>query len=366
MNYIDEYQDEKLAAGLLKKINEIKFPKKIKIMEVCGSHTMAIYKYGIKSLISDKIELISGPGCPVCVTAETYINKAISLARKEEVILTTFGDLLRVPANNSSLIKEMSKGSNVRIVYSPLEAVDIARNNPDKEVIFLAIGFETTIPSIALSVKKAEKLKLTNFSLLQSLKIMPPVLKQLLIFNKAEIDGFILPGHVSSIIGSNLFSFLADDYDKPSVVAGFEPLDIIISIYYLTKMMRDKSNELLNSYGRLVKSEGNKKARNLINEMFTSIKSYWRGMGVIENSGLELKDEYAEFSAEHKFEIKNESYQKDENCICGEIIVGKKQPVDCKLFSKVCTPVNPVGPCMVSSEGSCSAHYLYNRKDGEE
>ncbi len=363
MKYSDEYQDKKLAYGLLEKIYEINFSKKIKLMEVCGTHTMSIYKYGIKNLIPDTIELISGPGCPVCVTPEFYINKAVSLAKNKNIIITTFGDLLRVPANNSSLLQEMTEGKNIKIVYSPLEAVDIAVDNPDKEVIFLAIGFETTIPTIALSVKKAEKLKIENFSILQSLKIMPPILKQLLYNGDINIDGFILPGHVSTILGFKAFSFLSRNHNIPGVVAGFEPLDIIISIYHLSNMLKNNKADILNLYKRLVKPQGNQKALEIINDMFLPVESCWRGIGMIEESGLKLKDKYIKFSAENKFHIEQQDYKKNEECLCGEIIIGKREPFDCKLFSKGCTPLKPMGPCMVSREGTCSVYYHYRDKE---
>ena len=323
MKYLNEYQDKEIIAGLVKKINNLKLIKRVKIMEVCGTHTMSIYKNGIKSLIPDKIELISGPGCPVCVTPETYINQAISLADRENIIITSFADLLRVPGKNSSLQKEKARGLNIQTVNSPLEAVDIAVKNPQKEVVFLAVGFETTIPAIALSIKKAKSDEIGNFYLLQSLKLMPPVLKELIFDREVEIDGFILPGHVSTVIGSDPFLFLSK-YNKPGVIAGFEPVDIVKAIYHLCKMITVVQTGVKNLYKRFVKNKGNKQALEVIENIFRPTSSYWRGIGSVEESGLKLKDEYLRFSAEKEFKINKIQPVKDKNCICGEILKGKK------------------------------------------
>lgn len=361
MRYMNEYQNKEIIDGLVKKIKEIRLARRIKIMEVCGTHTMSIFKHGIKSLLSEKIELISGPGCPVCVTPELYINQAIYLARRKNVIIATFADLLRVPGKYGSLQEERSQGRNI----TPLEAVNIASKNPHLDVIFLAVGFETTVPTIGLSIKKANTLGLNNFYLLQSLKIMPPVLKQLMGDEEVEIDGFILPGHVSTIIGSEAFDFLSRDYNIPGVVAGFEPVDIIMAIYRLNKLLRNKKARVENVYGRVVKNKGNKKALVLIDKIFRPEDCYWRGLGIIANSGLRLRDEYIKFDAGVKFKLKRTiSYDKNNQCICGDILKGKEEPTDCKLFSIKCTPARPVGPCMVSREGACAAYYHYQEKAG--
>lgn len=366
VKYIDEYHDKQIISRIVKMINKIELPKRIKIMEVCGTHTMSIRKHGIKSLLPDQIELISGPGCPVCVTPESYINHAISLAKKKNVIITTFADLMRVPGKFGSLQEEKSRGGDIRIVYSPLEAVEIARKTPEKEVIFLAVGFETTIPTIALSVKKANSLGLNNFYLLQSLKTMPPVLKQLLSDKEVEIDGFILPGHVSTVIGSNAFAFLSKDYNIPGIVAGFEPADIIMAIYRLSKILIKNNAVVENLYNRLVKEHGNRSALAVIDEIFGPEDSYWRGLGIVKNSGLRLKNEYLKFAVETKikFNYKQDHYENNNQCICGDILKGKKKPTDCKLFSRSCTPSRPLGPCMVSQEGTCAAYYNYRGKRG--
>lgn len=365
MKYSEEYQDRQIINGLVKKIKEIKLPGKVNIMEVCGTHTMSIFENGIKSLLPGKIQLVSGPGCPVCVTPQSYINKAISLAGKENVIITTFADLLQIPGKSGSLQKEMTHGGDIRTVYSPLEAVDIASKNPDLEVIFLAIGFETTIPTIALSVNKANKLDLNNYYLLQSLKMMPPVLKHLLRDEKVKIDGFILPGHVSSVIGSKAFDFLSKEYNIPGVVTGFEAGDIIMGLYRLCTMLKNNKVVVENLYSRLVNYHGNEKALAVIDEVFRTVDSCWRGLGMIMDSGLELKEEYIKFSAEKRFQFEQKHNESKEECICGEILKGEKEPTDCRLFSSACTPLKPVGPCMVSREGTCAAYYRYRgRRQG--
>ncbi|ACL69150.1 hydrogenase formation protein HypD [Halothermothrix orenii] len=362
MKCVDELSDRKIISGIVSKIKAIKLSGKVKIMEVCGTHTMSIFKNGIKSLLPDSIELISGPGCPVCVTPDIYIDKALALAKKENVIITTFADLLRVPGSSGTLQEMRVNRKNITTVYSPLEAVKIAYNNPGQEVIFLAIGFETTIPAIALSIIKANQLGLNNFSILQSLKIMPPVLQELVLDKDLDVDGFILPGHVSTISGLQPFEFLARDYHVPGVVAGFEPGDIILSIYTLCKMLKDNDIRVKNLYPRLVRLEGNKKAQELIKEIFTPVDSYWRGLGTITGSGLKLRKVYHRYSAEKKFQFGDTQYRPGKGCICGEILKGKQKPTDCRLFGIKCTPMKPEGPCMVSREGTCAAYYRYRGK----
>jgi len=359
LKYLDEYNNQQLISGFTEKIKGLGFTQKVRLMEVCGTHTMAICRNGIKNLLPEEVELISGPGCPVCVTPAEYIDQAISLAGNDGVIISTFADLLRVPGNDSSLQKELARGADIRMVCSPLEAVQIACENPKRQVVFLAVGFETTIPVIALSIKKAAELEINNFSLLQSLKLIPPVLEELARDRALGIDGFLLPGHVSTVIGSEAFEFLSKEYNIPGVVAGFEGGDILMALYRLCYLFKNRNKRIENLYSRLVNYRGNTKALALINEIFIPVDSYWRGIGTIRDSGLILRAQYREFSAEERFQLTPLCSERDTGCICGEILKGRKKPVDCKLFSRVCTSSNPVGPCMVSQEGTCAAYFYY-------
>ncbi|OCL27740.1 hydrogenase formation protein HypD [Orenia metallireducens] len=361
MKYLEEFRDVATVKKMLYKL-KLESNKKIKIMEVCGTHTMAIFRTGIRDLLPDNIELISGPGCPVCVTPQGYIDTAIELSKREDIIITTFADMMRVPGTDSSLQKQKALGANVRMVYSPLDAVKIAQDNPDKEVVFLAIGFETTIPTIALSVKRVEELNLNNYSILQSLKTMPATMEGLVLDEEIEIDGFICPGHVSTVIGVKPYEFLAEKYGVPAVVAGFESGDIVFALYKLLKMIQDREPKIENVYSRLVKYEGNQSAINIISDIFEVTNSQWRGLGEIKGSGLKLRNEYQNIDTEIKLGISISREKKLKGCICGEVLKGKKTPLECKLFSKACTPVNPIGACMVSEEGTCAAYYKYGKK----
>ncbi|ADL12205.1 hydrogenase formation protein HypD [Acetohalobium arabaticum] len=358
MEYIDKFRDPELVRGLLKRITA-KVDSRVRIMEVCGTHTRAILKSGIKNLLSDNIELISGPGCPICVTSSGYIDAAVKLASKEEVIVATFGDMMRVPGNEISLHQAKASGCDIRVVYSPLDTVELAQQNPDSEVVFLALGFETTAPTIALNINQAAKLELQNYSILSSLKTMPGVMEKLAASDELNLDGFICPGHVSTIIGAEPFEFLAYQYNLPAVIAGFEPGDILLGLYQLLEMEAAGISRLKNQYSRVVKYRGNRQAIDRIYNIFTRTDAFWRGMGSIEDSGLRLKDEYRQFSARDKFGIQISNRKKPEGCICGEILRGIKKPVDCELFADSCTPESPIGPCMVSSEGACAAYYQY-------
>jgi len=358
LKYIDEYRDEKIAQSILKEINAIS-KKKVNLMEVCGTHTVVIFRNGIKKILPKNINLISGPGCPVCVTPISYIDEIIALSKKDNFIITTFGDMIKVPGSTSSLEREKANGADIRIVYSTLDALNIARNNPLKKVVFMGIGFETTSPTIASAILKAKEEKINNFSVLSVAKIMPPAMKSLLDVEEVNIDGFICPGHVSAIIGSDPYNFIASQYKVSCVICGFEPLDILQSIYMLIKQIEEGKAKVEIQYKRVVKPEGNKIALDKIKEVFKVIDSDWRGIGNIFLSGLEIKDKYRQFNA-RKFEVETEETKEPRGCRCGEVLRGVIIPPECSLFRKVCTPENPLGACMVSTEGTCAAYYKYN------
>ena len=360
MKFIEEFREPKLAQRLIKRICEFS-TKRINLMEVCGTHTTVIFRSGIKKLLPDFVNLLSGPGCPVCVTPETEIEKAILLAKRRDFIITTFGDILRVPGATSSLEKERTKGSDIRVVYSCLDALNIARSNPGKMVIFLGVGFETTSPTITATVLQAEEEGVDNFFILSTLKLIPPAMELLLKSREVRIDGFICPGHVSVIIGAKPYRKLAENYQVPCVIAGFEPLDILQSIYLLLLQIKEKRPRVVIQYKRAVKAEGNQKAQKLMKKVFEIKDSHWRGLGMIEKSGLFLRKEYRGFDVEKKFPLKVKRTIRRSGCICGEILRGVKSPSDCPLFGKSCTPENAIGPCMVSSEGSCAAYFKYGR-----
>lgn len=362
MKYLDEYRQPNIAKKILDKIKAIS-RREIKLMEVCGTHTVAIFRSGIRNILPDNISLISGPGCPVCVTSKEDIDKAVVISRQKGVILATYGDMFRVPGSRSSLEIEKANGADVRIVYSSLDALEIARRNPEKRLVLMGIGFETTSPTIASAIITAKKENLKNFYVLVFHKLIPPAMKAILDSGEMMINGFICPGHVSTIIGSYPYEFIAKDYNVGCVITGFEPVDILQGILMLVQMIESESPKVEIEYRRFVKPEGNPKALELINEVFNICDSKWRGLGVISNSGLTLKNEYAMFDADPVFDIKtdfNDEYEEESlQCICGEILKGIKIPTDCGLFGNLCTPDTPVGPCMVSSEGTCSAYFKY-------
>lgn len=357
-NYIDEFRDKAVIQKIVDCLGTYS-GRKLKIMEVCGTHTMAISRFGLRSLLPVTIELLSGPGCPVCVTPTSYIDSAIELAGNKDVIITTFGDMMRIPGSDSTLLYKKAKGSNVQVVYSPLNAIDIARNNPDKEVVFLSVGFETTTPVIALSVYKAKSEGIKNFSVLTANKTMPEAIKALAGDKDLDIDGFIYPGHVGAIIGTDFFSYVAYNMEKAGVVAGFEPLDILYSINVLVKNITEGKHVLENMYSRIVAKEGNVKAQQKMYEVFEPVDAVWRGIGMIPGSGLGIRSQYSEYDASRKLGVELKNSPEPKGCLCGEVLKGKKKPSDCKLFKAACTPENPVGACMVSSEGTCAAYYKY-------
>lgn len=342
--------------SLVEEINKL-LPHPIRIMEVCGTHTVSIFKGGIKSLLPDSIRLISGPGCPVCVTSIEDVDKAIELARKDNVILTTFGDMMRVPGSSSSFQEERAKGRDIRIVYSPTDTLKIAEENPDWKVVFFATGFETTSPSVAVLAKEA--LRLNNFFIYSVHKLIPPALSALIEDTEVNVDAFIMPGHVSTILGTLPYIFIAEKYKKPCIITGFEPMDILESIYMIVKQVAEDRSEVEIQYRRAVRKEGNPKAVTILNEVFEPADSNWRGIGVIPNSGLKLRKRFEKIDAEKVFDISVISSPEPKGCSCGEVLRGIKIPPECKLFAKVCTPEHPIGACMVSSEGSCAAYYKY-------
>lgn len=330
------------------------------IMEVCGTHTMACARFGIYNLLPRKVKLLSGPGCPVCVTDGGYVSTAISIGEREDTVVVTFGDMLRVPSRKGSLEGARAEGSDIRVVYSPQQAIEIAGGNPEKKVVFLAIGFETTIPTIALTALKARKLD--NLSFLTSLRLIPPAMKAICENPDVLIDGFLCPGHVSVIIGKDSYSDITDIYEKPCVISGFTASDIVDSTALLLEMLEEERYDVVNNYQRAVKDEGNIKAKNTIDECFEVVDIKWRGLGVIPDSGMDFRDELADLDARNVFGVEIPDEKEPEGCRCGDVLRGLITPSECGLFVKVCTPDSPVGPCMVSSEGACAAYYKYGRE----
>ena len=335
--------------------------KSINIMEVCGTHTMEIARNGLKQLLPPEINLISGPGCPVCVTPTIEIDRIIEIIRNYDITVFSFGDMIKVPGSSSSLAYEKSIGKDVVICYSPLYALEFAENNPDKNVIFIAIGFETTAPLSSVIVKRASDKKLRNFFIYCTHKIIPPALEVLLKDKEVRIDGLLLPGHVSAIIGSKPYSFIAENYKIPGVISGFDPEGILQAIKMILIQLQQKKPKIEIEYKSVVKEEGNTVAVNQIHEVFEAEDSMWRGLGSIPKSGLKLKTDFSEFDAKLKFPTKKLNSREPKGCECGNVLKGIKKPDECKLFAKSCTPDNPIGPCMVSSEGTCAAYYKFYR-----
>ena len=364
MKYLNEYRNTEKQKEIITEIQKYSklIKEKVNIMEVCGTHTMAIGKYGIRKLLPENISLISGPGCPVCVTPQEYIDTAIELSKNKDIYICTFGDMMKVPGTFSSLEKERGSGAKIFVVYSPLDALKIAEMNKNKKVVFLSIGFETTTPLISQTVMIAKEKKIKNFFILSGNKLIPPVMEFLLKEKDTKIDGFICPGHVSAIIGTEPYKKISEKFNVSCIISGFEPFDILISIFLILKNIKEGKAEVINEYKRTVKEKGNIKAQSSIYDTFDIVDSEWRGIGIVKDSGLKLKEKLSEFDADKEFRIKIKSSEKKKGCICGEILKGKKNPFDCPLFEKVCNPLNPVGPCMVSSEGTCSAYYKYERK----
>ena len=328
-------------------------------MEFCGSHTVTIFRYGIRQILPKTLQMVSGPGCPICVTANADLDKAIALAQIPGVIIATFGDMLKVPGSYSSLERVKAEGADVRMVYSTMDALKVAEENPSKSVVFLGVGFETTAPTIAASILQAEERRMRNYYVLSLHKLCPPVIRALLNSGEVKLHGLICPGHVSAIIGSHPWEFIARDYGIACVIAGFEPLDILQCVAMLTAQIENGESKVEIAYRRGVRPEGNSQALKLMEQVFEPCPAQWRGMGEVPDSGLKLRKRYQHFDAEVAFDITLGPTYEPKGCICGDILRGVKTPLDCQLFAKACTPEYPVGPCMVSSEGSCSAYYLY-------
>ncbi len=358
MKYADEYRDSGLSRKIIEKIHQTA-GKNIRLMEVCGTHTVSIFRSGIRSVLPETISLLSGPGCPVCVTDQQDIDAFIALSRIENTIITTFGDLIRVPGTTSSLQREQADGRDIRIVYSTMDALEIARKNPDKNVVFLGIGFETTTPTIAASLISARQSGLKNYFVYPAHKLVPPALFALMETIGVQIDGFLLPGHVSVIIGTDAYRPFFEKHPLPCVVAGFEPADILLAVLQLSEQIADGAPRLENAYPRAVTASGNIRAMKMTDLVFEPCDVPWRGIGVIPKSGLAIKKEFEMFDAGKQFDITVTESQPPKGCACGEILTGKKIPPECALYKKVCTPMSPVGPCMVSAEGTCAAYYKY-------
>jgi len=359
VKYLDEFRDLELAKKLALKIKEVAGKEKIQLMEVCGTHTMSISKFGIKSLLPENIRLISGPGCPVCVTPNPYMDRALSLSLAPDVLVTTFGDMLRVPGSTRSLEEARACGGKVKMVYSPVDALKLAQENPGTKVVFLAVGFETTSPAIAATVMQAEKAKTKNFFILVGHKLIPPAMKALVENKKVGVSGFICPAHVSTIIGMEPYRFLARDYGIPCVVAGFEPLDILQCVLMLTEMIRTGKADVQNQYRRVANPGGNVTAQELLAKVFEPADSQWRGLGSIPLSGYQLRPEFSHRDAAKMIPVKVEKTREHKGCKCGDVLQGLIEPPRCPLYGKPCTPEKPIGPCMVSSEGTCAAYYKY-------
>ena len=359
IKHSEEYRDATLARQLSEKIKRLS-RRRIRLMEVCGTHTVSIFRSGIRSVLPETISLLSGPGCPVCVTDQAEIDAFIELARQKDVIVTTFGDLMRVPGSASSLQRERAEGRDIRIVYSTMDAVGLAQQNPGRHVVFLGVGFETTAPTIAAAILTAAGLRLDNFSVMSAHKVVPPALEALMAVDGVRIDGFILPGHVSVIIGLKAYRPFFERHRMPCVVAGFEPGDILQAVAMLVEQFETGRPGLENAYPRAVAEEGNLKAQHILTQVFQVADACWRGIGQIPGSGLQIRESYAAYDAARRFTLRLPEPKTPPGCACGEILTGLKTPPECALYKKVCTPIDPVGPCMVSSEGTCAAYYRYH------
>jgi len=358
LKFISEFRRSELAEGLISRIHrQSRTP--VRFMEFCGGHTVTIFRYGIRQVLPSTINMVSGPGCPICVTANADLDKALALSQVPDVIIATFGDMLKVPGSRSSLQQVKADGADVRTVYSTMDALKIAEDNPTKSVVFLGIGFETTAPTIAASILQAEEKEIRNYYVLSLHKLCPPVLRAILDSGEVKLHGLICPGHVSAIIGSHPWDFIARDYGIPCVVCGFEPLDILQGVDMLVAQIENGESRVEIAYRRGVRPEGNQQALKLMAQVFEPCPAQWRGIGEVPDSGLKLRRRYQHFDAELAFDIEPGPTYEPVGCVCGDILRGVKTPVDCPLFGKACTPQYPVGPCMVSSEGSCFAYYSY-------
>ncbi|WP_433285097.1 hydrogenase formation protein HypD [Pseudonocardia sp. CA-142604] len=363
MRFVDEFRDAGMARTLATQIAALCEPgRQYKFMEVCGGHTHTIYKHGLEDYLPDTVSLVHGPGCPVCVIPMGRVDDAIAIAEHDDVILTTFGDMLRVPGGRGSFFDSKAAGADIRMVYSPLDALKIARSNPDKRVVFMAIGFETTAPSTAMTVLRAEAEGLDNFSIFCNHVTIIPAIKAILDSPDLRLDGFIGPGHVSTVIGCRPYEWIARDAGKPLVVAGFEPLDILQSVYQLLLQLKEGRCEIENQYARVVPWDGNTRALQVIGEVMELRPHFeWRGLGFISHSALQVRKRYARFDAERIFLVPGVRVADPKACQCGEVLKGVLKPWECKVFGTACTPETPIGTCMVSSEGACAAYYNFGR-----
>jgi hydrogenase expression/formation protein HypD len=362
MKYVDEYRDEAVARRLNREIESLSGGQPMQIMEVCGGHTHTIYKHGIEDLLPTNVDLVHGPGCPVCVLPMGRIDDAIAIAKTEGVIFTTFGDMMRVPGSSGSLLDAKAEGADVRFVYSPLDALKIARKNPDREVVFFAIGFETTAPSTAVTLLRARADNVQNFSVFCNHVTIIPAMKAILDSPDLRLSGFVGPGHVSMVIGMRPYEFVARDYGKPVVIAGFEPLDIIQSVYQIVKQLNQGKVEVENQYSRVVRQDGNTKALEVMARTMELRPFFeWRGLGFITHSALKLRAEYAPWDAELRYEVPGVRVADPKACQCGEVLKGVIKPWECRVFGTACTPETPIGTCMVSPEGACAAYFNYGR-----
>ena len=352
------FRDPELAKGLIHSI-QAWAPEQATLMEVCGTHTVAIARNGLRTMMPEGVKLASGPGCPVCVTSNKDIDTVIALSRVAGVSIATFGDMTRVPGSTSSLLQEQAQGRSINIVYSPLDALTLAKENPDQQIVFVGVGFETTTPLVAMAIKRAKAMGLKNFSVFVAHKNMPGALETIVADPALKIDALILPGHVSTIIGVKPYEFLAKKYGIPGVITGFEPVDVLQGIAMIMRQLHENRAKIEIAYSRGVMREGNPVALAAINDVFKTVDTTWRGLGVIPNSGYAIRDEYKEFDAFARFAPEVEPTQEPKGCRCGDVLRGIMAPNECPLFRKVCTPENPIGPCMVSSEGSCAAYFRY-------
>jgi hydrogenase expression/formation protein HypD len=362
MRYVDEYRDPAAARALVKQIGELAGDRPVKFMEVCGGHTHTIYRHGIEHLLPPAVELVHGPGCPVCVIPMGRVDDAIAVAQHPGVIFTSFGDMMRVPGSDGNLLQAKANGADVRFVYSPLDALRIAEQNPDRPVVFFAVGFETTAPSTAITVLQARARGVENFSVFSNHVTIVPPIKAILESPDLRLDGFLGPGHVSTVVGQRPYRFVPAQYGKPLVTAGFEPLDILQAVAMLLRQLDEGRCEIENQYTRVVRDEGNPRALQLLAEVFELRPHFeWRGLGFISQSALALRPEFAAFDAERLYDLPGVRVADPKACQCGEVLKGVIKPWECKVFGTACTPETPIGTCMVSSEGACAAYYNFGR-----
>jgi hydrogenase expression/formation protein HypD len=362
MRYVDEYRDPAAARALVKQVGELAGDRPVKFMEVCGGHTHTIYRHGIEHLLPAEVELVHGPGCPVCVIPMGRVDDAIAVAQHPGVIFTSFGDMMRVPGSNGNLLQAKANGADVRFVYSPLDALRIAEQNPERPVVFFAVGFETTAPSTAITVLQARARGVENFSVFSNHVTIVPPIKAILESPDLRLDGFLGPGHVSTVVGQRPYRFVPAQYGKPLVTAGFEPLDILQAVAMLLRQLNEGRCEVENQYTRVVRDEGNPRALQLLAEVFELRPHFeWRGLGFISQSALALRPELAAFDAERIYDVPGVRVADPKACQCGEVLKGVIKPWECKVFGTACTPETPIGTCMVSSEGACAAYYNFGR-----